>query len=172
MSTSFLDDLQKSTEHWTEVIDALLDGGVSPAQLRGISAEQTECLYLDGLNLIKTGQFLQARQSLSTLCSLEWNQAKYWVALGVAHQNLRDYHKAILAYCRAALIEEDPRTSMRIAECWLRTGDIDECRKAFKSVIEWSDDDEAGRCLSEAAEGMLERLSSSTTEEESESSAD
>jgi len=92
------------------------------------------------------------------LCGLEWNDARYWVALGVVLQNLRDYHRAILSYCRASLIEEDPRTAMRLAECWLRTGDIEECGNALSQVIEWAGDDEAGRCLAAAAKEMLTKL--------------
>ncbi|MEY3176308.1 MAG: hypothetical protein RLZZ436_4222 [Planctomycetota bacterium] len=158
MSNSFIDELQSNIDHWTTIMDAMVNRGVSPAQLRGIPTEQLELLYRDGLNLLSTAQFLQAKQSLSVLCSLEWNDARYWVALGVALQNLREYHRAILAYCRASLIEEDPRTAMRVAECWLRVGDVEECRTALNQVIEWADDDDAGRCLSAAAKEMLTKL--------------
>ncbi|MEO1999686.1 MAG: hypothetical protein ABGZ17_30960 [Planctomycetaceae bacterium] len=153
--------LQHDIESWNNVMDFLLNKGGTVAEAREISADEVEWIYMNGMNMINTGQFDQALDTLSTLCMLSWNTAKYWVALGFTQQRLGNPDRAIAAYCQAAMLEEDPRTAMRISECWLRLGDKPECISALESVIEWAGDDEVGQALHQAAQEMLEQLRSS-----------
>lgn len=154
---------QDGYESTVSILDALINHGVSVAELKRIPPETVETLYMRGFNLINAGKFAEARDVLLDTCRLSSNVAKYWVALGVSRQHLGEFNDAILAYCRSALIDDDPRTAMRIAECWMQLGETEECLSALQMVKDLSEDDEMGRSLTSAADEIAARLEQSSS---------
>lgn len=92
-----------------ELLSFLEEGGTLK-MLHDVSADTIEHIYAVGYNFFQSGKIEQAAKVFQLLSMLDHYQARFFIGLGAARQELGEYLQAIDAYSYAALVDiNDPR---------------------------------------------------------------
>lgn len=109
------------------------------------------------LQLFQSGKIEQAAKVFQLLSMLDHYQARFFIGLGAARQELGEYLQAIDAYSYAALVDvNDPRPPFHSAECHLKLEQLTEAESGFYSAKEMSAGKSQYADLHERAGIMLE----------------
>ncbi|UPR37570.1 SycD/LcrH family type III secretion system chaperone [Vibrio parahaemolyticus] len=107
--------------------------------LHDVSADTIEHIYAVGYNFFQSGKIKQAAKVFQLLSMLDHYQARFFIGLGAARQELGEYLQAIDAYSYAALVDiNDPRPPFHSAECHLKLEQLTEAESGFYSAKEMS----------------------------------
>ncbi|EHV9685636.1 SycD/LcrH family type III secretion system chaperone VcrH [Vibrio parahaemolyticus] len=121
-----------------ELLSFLEEGGTLK-MLHDVSAETIEHIYAVGYNFFQSGKIEQAAKVFQLLSMLDHYQARFFIGLGAARQELGEYLQAIDAYSYAALVDiNDPRPPFHSAECHLKLEQLTEAESGFYSAKEMS----------------------------------
>ncbi|EHH2570273.1 TPA: SycD/LcrH family type III secretion system chaperone VcrH [Vibrio parahaemolyticus] len=121
-----------------ELLSFLEEGGTLK-MLHDVSADTIEHIYAVGYNFFQSGKIEQAAKVFQLLSMLDHYQARFFVGLGAARQELGEYLQAIDAYSYAALVDiNDPRPPFHSAECHLKLEQLTEAESGFYSAKEMS----------------------------------
>ncbi|EGR1477445.1 CesD/SycD/LcrH family type III secretion system chaperone [Vibrio parahaemolyticus] len=121
-----------------ELLSFLEEGGTLK-MLHDVSADTIEHIYAVGYNFFQSGKIEQAAKVFQLLSMLDHYQARFFIGLGAARQELGEYLQAIDAYSYAALVEiNDPRPPFHSAECHLKLEQLTEAESGFYSAKEMS----------------------------------
>ncbi|EMX0311021.1 TPA: SycD/LcrH family type III secretion system chaperone VcrH [Vibrio parahaemolyticus] len=121
-----------------ELLSFLEEGGTLK-MLHDVSADTIEHIYAVGYNFFQSGKIEQAAKVFQLLSMLEHYQARFFIGLGAARQELGEYLQAIDAYSYAALVDiNDPRPPFHSAECHLKLEQLTEAESGFYSAKEMS----------------------------------
>ncbi|HCE3213202.1 SycD/LcrH family type III secretion system chaperone VcrH [Vibrio parahaemolyticus] len=121
-----------------ELLSFLEEGGTLK-MLHDVSADTIEHIYAVGYNFFQSGKIEQAAKVFQLLSMLDHYQARFFIGLGAARQELGEYLQAIDAYSYAALVDiNDPRPSFHSAECHLKLEQLTEAESGFYSAKEMS----------------------------------
>ncbi|TOE75577.1 CesD/SycD/LcrH family type III secretion system chaperone [Vibrio parahaemolyticus] len=121
-----------------ELLSFLEEGG-SLKMLHDVSADTIEHIYAVGYNFFQSGKIEQAAKVFQLLSMLDHYQARFFIGLGAARQELGEYLQAIDAYSYAALVDiNDPRPPFHSAECHLKLEQLTEAESGFYSAKEMS----------------------------------
>ncbi|EHR5464995.1 SycD/LcrH family type III secretion system chaperone VcrH [Vibrio parahaemolyticus] len=121
-----------------ELLSFLEEGGTLK-MLRDVSADTIEHIYAVGYNFFQSGKIEQAAKVFQLLSMLDHYQARFFIGLGAARQELGEYLQAIDAYSYAALVDiNDPRPPFHSAECHLKLEQLTEAESGFYSAKEMS----------------------------------
>ncbi|QET60324.1 CesD/SycD/LcrH family type III secretion system chaperone [Vibrio parahaemolyticus] len=133
--TNATDPSQMQTE---ELLSFLEEGGTLK-MLHDVSADTIEHIYAVGYNFFQSGKIEQAAKVFQLLSMLDHYQARFFIGLGAARQELGEYLQAIDAYSYAALVDiNDPRPPFHSAECHLKLEQLTEAESGFYSAKEMS----------------------------------
>ncbi|MGU3844015.1 SycD/LcrH family type III secretion system chaperone VcrH, partial [Vibrio diabolicus] len=92
-----------------ELLSFLEEGGTLK-MLHDVSQDTIEHIYAVGYNFFQSGKIEQAAKVFQLLSMLDHYQARFFIGLGAARQELGEYLQAIDAYSYAALVDvNDPR---------------------------------------------------------------
>ncbi|HHC6501247.1 TPA: SycD/LcrH family type III secretion system chaperone VcrH [Vibrio parahaemolyticus] len=121
-----------------ELLSFLEEGGTLK-MLHDVSADTIEHIYAVGYNFFQSGKIEQAAKVFQLLSMLDHYQARFFIGLGAARQELGEYLQAIDAYSYAALVDiNDPRPPFHSAECHLKLEQLAEAESGFYSAKEMS----------------------------------
>ncbi|TOM53027.1 CesD/SycD/LcrH family type III secretion system chaperone [Vibrio parahaemolyticus] len=121
-----------------ELLSFLEEGGTLK-MLHDVSADTIEHIYAVGYNFFQSGKIEQAAKVFQLLSMLDHYQARFFIGLGAARQELSEYLQAIDAYSYAALVDiNDPRPPFHSAECHLKLEQLTEAESGFYSAKEMS----------------------------------
>ena len=121
-----------------ELLSFLEDGGTLK-MLHDVSADTIEHIYAVGYNFFQSGKVEQAAKVFQLLSMLDHYQARFFIGLGAARQELGEYLQALDAYSYAALVDvNDPRPPFHSAECHLKLEQLTEAESGFYSAKEMS----------------------------------
>ncbi|MGL1470669.1 SycD/LcrH family type III secretion system chaperone VcrH [Vibrio parahaemolyticus] len=121
-----------------ELLSFLEEGGTLK-MLHDVSADTIEHIYAVGYNFFQSGKIEQAAKVFQLLSILDHYQARFFIGLGAARQELGEYLQAIDAYSYAALVDiNDPRPPFYSAECHLKLEQLTEAESGFYSAKEMS----------------------------------
>ncbi|TON94370.1 SycD/LcrH family type III secretion system chaperone VcrH [Vibrio parahaemolyticus] len=121
-----------------ELLSFLEEGGTLK-MLHDVSADTIEHIYAVGYNFFQSGKIEQAAKVFQLLSMLDHYQARFFIGLGSARQELGEYLQAIDAYSYAALVDiNDPRPPFHSAECHLKLEQLTEAESGFYSAKEMS----------------------------------
>ncbi|WP_407531425.1 SycD/LcrH family type III secretion system chaperone VcrH [Vibrio parahaemolyticus] len=121
-----------------ELLSFLEEGGTLK-MLHDVSADTIEHIYAVGYNFFQSGKIEQAAKVFQLLSMLDHYQARFFIGLGAARQELGEYLQAIDAYSYAALVDiNDPRPPFHSAECHLKLEQLKEAESGFYSAKEMS----------------------------------
>ncbi|EOC1853084.1 SycD/LcrH family type III secretion system chaperone VcrH [Vibrio parahaemolyticus] len=121
-----------------ELLSFLEEGGTLK-MLHDVSADTIEHIYAVGYNFFQAGKIEQAAKVFQLLSMLDHYQARFFIGLGAARQELGEYLQAIDAYSYAALVDiNDPRPPFHSAECHLKLEQLTEAESGFYSAKEMS----------------------------------
>ncbi|HCH4197223.1 SycD/LcrH family type III secretion system chaperone VcrH [Vibrio parahaemolyticus] len=121
-----------------ELLSFLEEGGTLK-MLHDVSADTIEHIYAVGYNFFQSGKIEQAAKVFQLLSMLDHYQARFFIGLGAARQELGEYLQAIDAYSYAALVDiNDPRPPFYSAECHLKLEQLTEAESGFYSAKEMS----------------------------------
>ncbi|HGS5289922.1 TPA: SycD/LcrH family type III secretion system chaperone VcrH [Vibrio parahaemolyticus] len=121
-----------------ELLSFLEEGGTLK-MLHDVSADTIEHIYAVGYNFFQSGKIEQAAKVFQLLSILDHYQARFFIGLGAARQELGEYLQAIDAYSYAALVDiNDPRPPFHSAECHLKLEQLTEAESGFYSAKEMS----------------------------------
>ncbi|MFW1471974.1 SycD/LcrH family type III secretion system chaperone VcrH [Vibrio parahaemolyticus] len=133
--TNVTDPSQMQAE---ELLSFLEEGGTLK-MLHDVSADTIEHIYAVGYNFFQSGKIEQAAKVFQLLSMLDHYQARFFIGLGAARQELSEYLQAIDAYSYAALVDiNDPRPPFHSAECHLKLEQLTEAESGFYSAKEMS----------------------------------
>ncbi|HCH1044981.1 TPA: SycD/LcrH family type III secretion system chaperone VcrH [Vibrio parahaemolyticus] len=121
-----------------ELLSFLEEGGTLK-MLHDVSADTIEHIYAVGYNFFQSGKIEQAAKVFQLLSMLDHYQARFFIGLGAARQELGEYLQAIDAYSYASLVDiNDPRPPFHSAECHLKLEQLTEAESGFYSAKEMS----------------------------------
>lgn len=141
-----------------ELLSFLEDGGTLK-MLHDVSADTIEHIYAVGFNFFQSGKVEQAAKVFQLLSMLDHYQARFFIGLGAARQELGEYLQAIDAYSYAALVDiNDPRPPFHSAECHLKLENLTEAESGFYSAKEMSAGKSEYADLHQRADIMLEAV--------------
>ncbi|MBT0077517.1 SycD/LcrH family type III secretion system chaperone VcrH [Vibrio alginolyticus] len=141
-----------------ELLSFLEEGGTLK-MLHDVSQDTIEHIYAVGYNFFQSGKIEQAAKVFQLLSMLDHYQARFFIGLGAARQELGEYLQAIDAYSYAALVDvNDPRPPFHSAECHLKLGQLTEAESGFYSAKEMSAGKSQYADLHERAGIMLEAV--------------
>ncbi|EGQ8136479.1 SycD/LcrH family type III secretion system chaperone VcrH [Vibrio parahaemolyticus] len=141
-----------------ELLSFLEEGGTLK-MLHDVSADTIEHIYAVGYNFFQSGKIEQAAKVFQLLSMLDHYQARFFIGLGAARQELGEYLQAIDAYSYAALVDiNDPRPPFHSAECHLKLEQLTEAESGFYSAKEMSASKSQYADLHQRAGIMLEAV--------------
>ncbi|MEN2269112.1 SycD/LcrH family type III secretion system chaperone VcrH [Vibrio diabolicus] len=141
-----------------ELLSFLEEGGTLK-MLHDVSQDTIEHIYAVGYNFFQSGKIEQAAKVFQLLSMLDHYQARFFIGLGAARQELGEYLQAIDAYSYAALVDvNDPRPPFHSAECHLKLEQLTEAESGFHSAKEMSAGKSQYTDLHERAGIMLEAV--------------
>ncbi|MGU3793856.1 SycD/LcrH family type III secretion system chaperone VcrH [Vibrio diabolicus] len=141
-----------------ELLSFLEEGGTLK-MLHDVSQDTIEHIYAVGYNFFQSGKIEQAAKVFQLLSMLDHYQARFFIGLGAARQELGEYLQAIDAYSYAALVDvNDPRPPFHSAECYLKLEQLTEAESGFYSAKEMSAGKSQYADLHERAGIMLEAV--------------
>ncbi|HHF2891838.1 TPA: SycD/LcrH family type III secretion system chaperone VcrH [Vibrio diabolicus] len=141
-----------------ELLSFLEEGGTLK-MLHDVSQDTIEHIYAVGYNFFQSGKIEQAAKVFQLLSMLDHYQARFFISLGAARQELGEYLQAIDAYSYAALVDvNDPRPPFHSAECHLKLEQLTEAESGFYSAKEMSAGKSQYADLHERAGIMLEAV--------------
>ncbi len=118
---------------------AILAGGTF-AEVAGFDTEDLEALYGLAYNEYEQGQYADAERTFQVLCFHDHLSARFWLGLGAARQQLKDYAGAIMAYSMVAETgNTDPLAPLRAAECYIALGLFEEAVSGLEAALDWAD---------------------------------
>ncbi|MCR9986253.1 SycD/LcrH family type III secretion system chaperone VcrH [Vibrio antiquarius] len=143
----------------TEELLSFLEEGGTLKMLHDVSQDTIEHIYAVGYNFFQSGKIEQAAKVFQLLSMLDHYQARFFIGLGAARQELGEYLQAIDAYSYAALVDvNDPRPPFHSAECHLKLEQLTEAESGFYSAKEMSAGKSQYADLHERAGIMLEAV--------------
>ncbi|MFM2594772.1 SycD/LcrH family type III secretion system chaperone [Vibrio harveyi] len=141
-----------------ELLSFLEEGGTLK-MLHDVSADTIEHIYAVGYSFFQSGKVEQAAKVFQLLSMLDHYQARFFIGLGAARQELGEYLQAIDAYSYAALVDiNDPRPPFHSAECHLKLEQLTEAESGFYSAKEMSAGKSEYADLHQRADIMLEAV--------------
>ncbi len=141
-----------------ELLSFLEDGGTLK-MLHDVSADTIEHIYAVGYNFFQSGKVEHTAKVFQLLSMLDHYQARFFIGLGAARQELGEYLQAIDAYSYAALVDiNDPRPPFHSAECHLKLEQLTEAESGFYSAKEMSAGKSEYADLHQRADIMLEAV--------------
>ncbi|MGI2782326.1 SycD/LcrH family type III secretion system chaperone VcrH [Vibrio alginolyticus] len=141
-----------------ELLSFLEEGGTLK-MLHDVSQDTIEHIYAVGYHFFQSGKIEQAAKVFQLLSMLDHYQARFFIGLGAARQELGEYLQAIDAYSYAALVDvNDPRPPFHSAECHLKLEQLTEAESGFYSAKEMSAGKSQYADLHERAGIMLEAV--------------
>ena len=103
---------------------AILRGETDIAALNGISGDGIEAIYGMGHGFYAAGQHRDAVDVFRFLCLHRHAEPRFWLGLAASSQVLGLHAVAVQAYGVCAMVQpEDPRVSLRAAECFIAIND-------------------------------------------------
>lgn len=115
---------------------AMLNKGMSLAELKGVSEEQLEALYAIALQHYNAENYDDAIPLFKMLALYNSNEPKYFMGLAACHQELGNYELAVETYGSAALMcaLTDPRPFYFAALCLLKLQRKDDAITTLESL--------------------------------------
>lgn len=135
-----------SEERIQEVFAAIADF-TTVRELKGISDQEIESIYAMGVDFYRAGNYTDAEKIFRFLTVFEHTSSKYWTAMGSVQQVQGRFDAAIKAYQMASFFDlHNPKPMYYAAECFAKTGDLDNAQKALASLEQYGPKDtETGR---------------------------
>lgn len=117
-----------------EAAKSLLDG--EPIKMaKGIDDSQLGAVYSLGYSYYQTGRYDEALKLFKFLVLMDHLSQKYWLALGSAHQMLKNYDDAIKSFAQAALLDlNNPKPMYYAALCHLAKNDKVSAASAVRAI--------------------------------------
>ncbi len=99
---------------------AALEKSHSIKEILGVSDFILYCYYLVGFNLFQKGSFTESSQLFFFVAVFNPLVKDYWMALGLAERNSKQYEAAAHAFGMAALLDKaDPNVKLSLVECFI-----------------------------------------------------
>lgn len=113
--------------HVQDVVDSLLNKGITVGQMHDIKEEEYEAVYTLGYNLYNQGKYDKAAEAFLFLTFYNHLEQRYAKALGAALQMLELYEQAITIHTMAIILDAmDPEPMVRMGECLIAMGHVDD----------------------------------------------
>lgn len=106
----------------------------------GLDNDQVESFYGYGYRYYEQNKYDEAELFFATACMMNHKESRYWLGLGAARQAAGYYEEAISAYQRIVDCHQVPPIfAIRVAECFLSVGSIEEAVKTIYYAVDMAD---------------------------------
>jgi type III secretion system low calcium response chaperone LcrH/SycD len=140
-------------------LDRLM-AGEDPKTILGIGDRELEKVYASGHQLYASGQYRQALPLLTFVCTYQFGEPRYWLALGACRQMMKDFEGAITAYGLCyALNSQDPWPLIHTALCCLAKRDNEKARDALLLAEQTNDTARKDQAVAERITALRSCLS-------------
>ena len=121
------------------LLDALVNHGVSPAMLHGITTEELEAIYSLCHDDLMGGRFDEGLERAAFLVQNEPWDRRFHMALAYALHQLGQHESAGRFYTIAFELDaSDPVCALRLGECLAALDDLDGARDMFEAAVKLS----------------------------------
>jgi tetratricopeptide (TPR) repeat protein len=125
----------KNKQHFAQLGQSLLQE-ISWKKQLGISDECMQSLYEGARALFEGKEFNQAEKAFFVVCTIDPSQYAYWIGLGHASFQIRDYQQAILSYSMASAIDsENIWPHIWAANCFEEENDFHYAKVALNEAL-------------------------------------
>ena len=137
----------KNNDSISEAAKALINGGATLKQLKGVTNDELEAVYSLAFGYYQTGKFEEAHKLFQFLVLFDHLNAKFWFGLGAVQQAQKDFKGAAVSYGYCSFLKLDnPKPQFHAAECFLAMGDKRGAASALEALNEYCPKDtEIGR---------------------------
>ena len=126
---------------------------------RRYSRDELEAVYSLAHNLYSSGKFEEALRYFAFLTLYKPTDGKYLLGLGSSQQMARRFEAAIQTYSFLTLLDpSDPGPTLRIGECLMYLGLVDEARDSLNMVVAMASASGKHEAAKLRAEGLLDAL--------------
>ncbi|MEM7477729.1 MAG: SycD/LcrH family type III secretion system chaperone [Planctomycetota bacterium] len=123
-----------------EQVREALQAGSTLGPICGLDQDQVEVLYSYGYRYYEQNKYEEAEMFFGSACMLNHRESRYWLALGATRQAAGSFAEAIQAYSRIVDCDEIPPIfAIRIAECFLSNGDLEESVSTIYHAVDLAD---------------------------------
>ena len=120
-------------------LEAVLQHGVTPAMLSGITPEELEAVYALGYADLEAGRLEEACERMAFLVQQEPRERRYQIAFAHCLQQLGQWESAGRFYAQALLMDAtDALCALRAGECLEAMGALEEAREAYDAAVRLS----------------------------------
>ncbi len=155
------EEIQTSEEDMSQidfekVVDDLMSGKTTLADMRGFSEEEIEAIYSLAYNIFENGKYEDALKIFQFLCLFSHLDERFWLGAGACYQQLKEFEKAVEAYSMVAMMDvENPIPPLQAAMCYLSMEDFDKAESGCEAAIHWSGDKDEHATTKARADALL-----------------
>ncbi len=141
------------------VVTALLEQGVTPADMKGITADELEAVYAETCERLEREAYSEALDTAVFLVTHQPWDRRFHFIYALCLQHLGDFESAGRHYSQAYSFDAtDAGCAYRIGECLEALGDHDGAREAYKAALDLSYQGDGLPELRDAAQTRLDGL--------------
>lgn len=142
------------------LVDSILDGTRSLADVYGLTANELDAMYIKGYNLYNQARWSAALVVFDVLAYYDHLESRYHIARAACLKMLSRHEDALKAYGVAHILDiEDPEVAMNIVECLIalhRKADALVALKAVDELTEGNSQHTQTRARAEALAALIQ----------------
>lgn len=143
------------SERDQSIIDHMRDG-LSLGDIMGIKKEHRDALINLAIGFIQAGDLDKARDILAQTYQFEPSDERALYLLGTIFQLKGDLERAVFCYLQFLAIDAtNPEGYLRLGECLMTAGELDNASDALKSALEFARDGKGRPGNAEQAENLI-----------------
>ncbi len=130
--------------------------GISPHIVLGLTNDHLDAIFATGLRFMQSGDAAKAQVVFTKLVTFKAIDYRFWYALGTALQTQDHPAEAARAYLYALGLEAtDVDTYLRLGECLLSAGELENARDTFQMAVALCVDGHGQDDQRQAAESLI-----------------
>lgn len=115
---------QERAQGLQNVANKVVQQGVMPKDMMGLSDAMVEGIYGQAFRLYNTGKYRDASQLFRLLIMLNSTEGKYAMGLAACFHMLKEYKNAVSTYAICGIIDpENPIPHYHASDCYIHLGD-------------------------------------------------
>jgi type III secretion system low calcium response chaperone LcrH/SycD len=153
------DGEEVSEEELTALLEQIMEGETTLAEIKGLSADALELLYSIAHQFYTAGNYERASQFFQNLMLLNHWDVRFTFGLAACMQAQKYYEEALNVYSALYFMDaKNPEIFLNAGICRLALGNKEEAEDAFFMALEMSRDKAEYKNTFERAEGLLEHV--------------
>ena len=149
----------EKTKEFQSAAAKVVQGGVMPKDVMGLSDAMVEGIYGQAYRLYNTGKYKDASQLFRLLIMLNTTESKYAMGLAACFHMLKEYKNAISTYSICGVLDPDsPVPHYHASDCYIHLNDPASAILALEMAIKRSGERVEYQTLKDRAMLTIESL--------------